>query len=37
MNLTMGNKNVIVGLLVIMVYFAMTPFIDRTGALHQFH
>jgi hypothetical protein len=37
MNLAMGNKNVIVGLLVIMVYFSMTPFIDRTGSKHQFH
>jgi hypothetical protein len=37
MNLAMGNKNVIVGLLVIMVYFSMTPFIDRMGAMHQFH
>ena len=37
MNLAMGNKNVIVGLLVIIVYFSMTLFIDRMGALHQFH
>ncbi len=33
----MGNKNVIVGLLVIMVYFSMTLFIDRMGSKHQFH
>jgi len=37
MNLDMGNKNVIVGLLVIMVYFSMTLFIDRMGSKHQFH
>ena len=29
MNLAMGNKNVIVGLLVIMVYFSMTFFIEK--------
>jgi hypothetical protein len=37
MNLTIGNKNVIVGLLVILVYLAMTFFIERTAALHPFH
>jgi hypothetical protein len=37
MNLVMGNKNVIVGLLVILVYFSMTFFIDRTTSMHQFH
>jgi hypothetical protein len=37
MNLTIGNKNVIVGLLVIMVYLSMTFFIERTAALHPFH
>jgi len=37
MNLSMGNKNVVVGLLVIMVCLAMSFFIERTSALHAFH
>ena len=37
MNLSMGNKNVIVGLLAIMVYFSMTLFIERTTSMLQFH
>jgi hypothetical protein len=37
MNLSMGNKNVVVGLLVIMVYFSMTVFIERTTSMPQFH
>jgi hypothetical protein len=37
MNLAMGNKNVIVGLLVIMVYFSMTFFIEKTTSMIQFH
>lgn len=37
MNLTIGNKNVVVGLVVIMLYLSMTFFIERTSALHQFH
>lgn len=37
MNLEMGNKNVVVGLLVVMLYLSMSFFIERTSALHQFH
>lgn len=37
MSLSMGNKNVVVGLVVIMVYMAMSFFIERTAALHGFH
>jgi len=37
MNLTMGNKNVVVGLLVIMICLAMSFFIERTSALQAFH
>ena len=37
MTLAMGNKNVVVGLLVVMLYLAMSFFIERTAALHQFH
>jgi len=37
MNLAMGNRNVIIGLVVIMVYLSMTFFIERTSALHRFH
>ncbi len=36
MDLAAGNKNVVVGLVVIMVYLSMTFFIERTAALHQF-
>jgi hypothetical protein len=37
MNLTMGNKNVVVGFLVILIYFSMTFFIEKTASMHQFH
>jgi hypothetical protein len=37
MNLSMGNKNVVVGLVVMMVYLSMTFFIERTAALLAFH
>lgn len=37
MNLSMGNKNVIVGLVVLMLYLSMSFFIERTAAMHQFH
>jgi hypothetical protein len=37
MNLSMGNKNVVLGLIVIMLYLLMTFFIERTSALHGFH
>ncbi len=37
MNLTVGNKNVVIGLIVMMVYLAMTFFIERTVALHAFN
>lgn len=36
MNLTMGNKNVVVGFLVILIYFSMTFFIEKTTSMHQF-
>ena len=37
MNLSVGNKNVVVGLVVIMLFLSMTFFIERTAALHAFH
>jgi hypothetical protein len=37
MDLSMGNKNVVVGLLVIMVYFSMSVAIERTTSMPQFH
>jgi hypothetical protein len=37
MNLSLGNKNVVVGLIVMMVYLSMTFFIERTAGLHAFH
>lgn len=37
MNLSLGNKNVVVGFLVILIYFSMTVFIDRTTSMHQFN
>ena len=37
MTLEMGNKNVVVGLLAVMLYLSMSFFIERTSALHQFH
>lgn len=33
----MGNKNVVIGLLVMMVYLSMSLPIERTAALHGFH
>jgi hypothetical protein len=37
MNLTLGNKNVVIGLIVVMLYLSMTFFIERTVALHAFN
>jgi hypothetical protein len=37
MNLSIGNKNVVLGLIVVMVYLSITFFIERTSALHAFH
>ncbi len=37
MDLSMGNKNVVIGLAVMMVYLSMTFFIERTAALLAFH
>lgn len=37
MNLTVGNKNVVIGLVVLILYLSMSFFIERTSALHQFH
>ncbi len=37
MNLAAGNKNVVVGLVVLMLYLSMSFFIERTSAMHQFH
>jgi hypothetical protein len=37
MNFEMGNKNVVAGFLVLMVFLSMSFFIERTSALHQFH
>lgn len=37
MNLSIGNKNVVLGLIVIMLYLSMTFFIERTSTLHGFH
>jgi len=37
MTLEMGNKNVVVGLVAVMLYLSMSFFIERTSALHQFH
>jgi hypothetical protein len=37
MNLSMGNKNVVLGLIVIMLYLSMTFFIERTNSLPGFH
>ena len=37
MNLSMGNKNVVIGLIVMLVYLSMTFFIERTAALLAFH
>ena len=37
MNLSMGNKNVILGLLVIILFLAMSVHIERTASQHGFH
>jgi hypothetical protein len=37
MNLAMGNKNVVLGLVVMMLFLSMTFFIERTVALHAFN
>ncbi len=37
MDLSMGNKNVVIGLVVMMAYLSMTFFIERTAALLAFH
>jgi hypothetical protein len=37
MNFEMGNKNVVAGILVLMLFLSMSFFIERTSALHQFH
>ncbi len=37
MNLSIGNKNVVLSLIIILLYLAVTFFIERTAALHQFH
>ncbi len=37
MNLTLGNKNIVIGLIVMMMYLSMTFFIERTVALHAFN
>lgn len=37
MDLSMGNKNVILGLLVIMLFLTMSVHIERTASQHGFH
>ena len=37
MNLSMGNKNVVLGVVVVLLYLSMSFFIERTSALHAFH
>lgn len=37
MNLSVGNKNIILGIIIILLYLSVTFFIERTAALHQFH
>ena len=37
MNLSMGNKNVILGLLVIILFLTMSVHIERTASQHGFH
>ena len=37
MNLAMGNKNVVLGLIVIVVFLAMSVHIERTASQHGFH
>ena len=36
MNLSMGNKNVVIGLIVIMVFLTMSVHIERTASQHAF-
>jgi len=37
MNLSMGNKNVVIGLVVIILFLAMSVHIERTASQHAFH
>ena len=37
MNLSMGNKNVVLGLLVIILFLTMSVHIERTASQHGFH
>ncbi len=37
MNLSMGNKNVVLGLLVIVLFLTMSVHIERTASQHGFH
>lgn len=37
MNLSMGNKNVVIGLAVIVMFLAMSVHIERTASQHAFH
>jgi hypothetical protein len=37
MNLSMGNKNVVLGLVVILLFLAMSVHIERTASQHGFH
>jgi hypothetical protein len=37
MNLSMGNKNVVLGLLVILLFLTMSVHIERTASQHGFH
>jgi hypothetical protein len=37
MNLSMGNKNVVLGLVVIILFLTMSVHIERTGSQHGFH
>ena len=37
MNFNIGNKNIILGLILFLVYLSTSFFIERTSALHGFH
>jgi hypothetical protein len=37
MDLSMGNKNVVIGLIVIVVFLSMSIHIERTASQHAFH
>jgi len=37
MNLDMGNKNVVIGLIMILLFLSMSFFIERTSSLHAFN